>query len=286
MTQRDEQTLDLDALADVITAAVLAHLSAGAASAGAGGGAGARSGAGAGGPSVGWLLAAPCAHLEAIHRELRVMARLGRAQTVLACSEVAARLGDAAELGVPVVDAGGGGSQLLETAARLDVLLVASLGWRQAAELAAVDDSDPLVAAALEVLTRAAPVYLMVGAELGGLHRLPGRDGQASGSGSGSGSALSPAASGALPREAEARRRELELVGMRPLALGALGGALGRLGAEAEPFARSLGGLVRERDVETAAAEGRRVVQVGAGAVVTPLARDRARELGVRIETG
>jgi len=62
--------------------------------------------------------------------------------------------------------------------------------------------------------------------------------------------------------------------------VGALGGAVGRRGAAVRRVER---GAVTERMVRDAATAGERLV-LGRGAVLTPLAKDRARASGVEIE--
>jgi hypothetical protein len=90
----------------------------------------------------------------------------------------------------------------------------------------------------------------------------------------------------ALCEDAEVRaalqdgRHGFRLMGASP-GLVTVGGRLDR--PAAEPVTRIDRGAVTERAVLKAAAQGARLV-VGRGAVLTPLARDRARSLGVEIE--
>ncbi len=257
MSQPDSSLPDLAALVQLVTEAVLRQLAEGASEAG---GAQAR--------HVGWLLGAPVGHLPALSREMAVLARLGHRQSVLGCADALVAL---TTLGLPpgvaTADPAAPVSEQLRLAAEVDLLYVGALGWQQARELAAMQDTDPAVAVTLEALSRGVPVRAVVGDGLGGLHRY-GPDTRMK---------------GRLAAEAARIFRDLQGLGVELLPLSAIGRPLAALDTAQHSFGRSLGGLLTETDVERAAGEGRRELRLPAGTVVTPLARDRARELGVSI---
>ncbi len=85
-------------------------------------------------------------------------------------------------------------------------------------------------------------------------------------------------------RQAGILWRSWDGLGVKPLALAELRRPLAALEAAASAQSRALGGLLTERDVEEAAAAGLRELRLPGETMVTPLARDRARELDVRIE--
>ena len=89
-----------------------------------------------------------------------------------------------------------------------------------------------------------------------------------------------------LARRAVERWRGLELLGVTPLSPEDLRRPLETLAAGVSSWGRALGGLLTERDVEEAAAAGLRELRLPAGTQGTPLARDRARALDVKIERG
>ncbi|MBP6996889.1 MAG: hypothetical protein KBB39_12190 [Phycicoccus sp.] len=74
------------------------------------------------------------------------------------------------------------------------------------------------------------------------------------------------------------------LADLRPAA-GAARSAPTRAPARAATLRQSpRGGVVTERTVDAAGRAGDTVIVLGRGAVATPLAKDRARRLGIRIE--
>ncbi|MFH2006925.1 MAG: hypothetical protein ABI333_10105 [bacterium] len=228
---------------------------------------------------IGWLLAAPCGHLEPICRELAVLQRLGHHQRVLACTDVVDALrelqgwpGESEGLSLQPVDAARGVSAALGRLPELELIYVGALGWQQAALLAELRDDDVFVKIVLQGLAAGTPVSLLSGDGLTGLHRVfPGG---------------SAGAAPALQRRADGVWRALEGVGMRRLPLSELRRPLRALEALESTQSRALGGLLTERDVEEAAAAGLRELRLPAGAVITPLALDRARGLGVSIRRG
>ena len=257
MSRTDAQDPALNELVRAIAEAVLRRLEADAAQATEPGGA-----------RVLWMLAAPAAHLGRLAREMGVLHRLGHRQRVVGCDDALAALqAEALPAGVQVDAPGASASERLAAVADADVVYLGSLRWAQAAALAAVQDGDDWVAAALEAVAQETPVRVVVGDDLGGLHRFgPGA-----------------AAKGRLASVAAERWRALEPLGVTPLALDALGAPLAGLEANQHSWGRALGGLLGEADVSRAAAEGMRELRLPAGTVVTPLAADRARELGLVI---
>jgi hypothetical protein len=77
------------------------------------------------------------------------------------------------------------------------------------------------------------------------------------------------------------KRFRLGVTPAAPVAAGAANGA--ERAGESTPVRRIERGAVTEAVIRTAAREGQRLV-LGRGAVLTPLARDRARASGVQIE--
>jgi hypothetical protein len=225
---------------------------------------------------IAWLLAVPCGHLAPLCREMAVLARLGHQQLVVACPDVVDGLrttpGWPGEgVGLRVVSPGGHGvSALLAELSDQELVYVGSLGWHQAAALATLDDRDGFVRLLLGALALGKPVSLVAGEALDGLQGLaPG--GQA-------------AASPTLARQAGVLWRSLAVLGVKPLGLAELRRPLADLEAATSAQGRALGGLLTERDVEEAAAAGLRELRLSRATLITPLARDRARALDVRIE--
>jgi hypothetical protein len=176
-----DPTLDFDALVSLITEAVLGRLQGATpwGEAAAGGGA-APSAPAMEARRIGWLLAAPCGHLDVLARQVSTLARLGHAQLVVACADVVDGLrstadwpGEGPGLGLRVVGTDGGGvSALLAELRDQDVIYVGALGWRQATALAELDDGDGFVQLLLGALAAGKPVSVVAGEGLGGLHGL------------------------------------------------------------------------------------------------------------------
>ncbi len=235
---------------------------------------------------IAWVLAAPCGHLEPLCREMAVLARLGHQQRVVACPDVVDALrttplwpGEGGGLSLRVVGAGGQGvSALLAELSELELVYVGSLGWHQATALAALDDRDGFVQLLLGALAAGTPVSLVAA------HGLDALQGLAPGSQGGASSGGQAGVSSILARQAGLLWRSLEGLGVKPLALAELRRPLAALEAAASAQGRALGGLLTERDVEEAAAAGLRELRLSHGTMITPLARDRARELELRIE--
>ncbi len=284
MSQPQDQTIDFAALVKMITESVLASLQA---SSRRGGSAGVASST-AEPPSpleiearrIVWLLAAPCGHLEPLCREMAVLARLGHQQVVVACPDVVDSLrttplwpGEGVGLSLRVVSPDGHGvSALLGDLPDQELVYVGSLGWHQAAALAALDDRDGFVQLLLGALAAGKPVSLVAAEALDGLQGLAPEGRRQAG------------ASSVLARQAGVLWRSLQGLGVKPLALAELRRPLAALEAATSARDRALGGLLTERDVEEAAAAGLRELRLSRGTMITPLARDRARELDVRIE--
>ncbi len=279
MSSPQDQMLDFNALVAMITESVLARLQTAAGSAVTPD----SSPPVAAAPSpearrITWVLAAPCGHLAPLCREIAVLTRLGHHQTVVACPDVVDGLrstpewpGEGAELVLQSVGATGQGvSALLSALSDQELIYVGSLGWHQAAALVALDDRDGFVQLLLAGMTAGKTVSLVAGESLDGLQGL------APGSQRG--------APPVLARQAQGLWRSLESLGVKPLALSELRRPLAALEAADSPQGRAFGGLLTERDVEEAAAAGLSELRLSRATLVTPLARDRARVLGVRIE--
>lgn len=280
MSRPDDMPIDLDTVIRAVVEAVLSRL---AADVPAGGAPLAPVDSGS---CVGWLLAAPLGHAEALLGEMRLVERLGHAQRILCTPEAAAALGEAGGLAglsrASLVEAGAsdiGPSAWLAAAAGCDVLVVASLAWHQARAAAELDDRDPAVAVMLDALGAGRAVRMLCGEGLGGLHRF-GAAGSPAAPGGGT---LPAGAGGALASEAARLWRSLAALGALPLRVDAVAGMLRGQAAEGSSFTKALGGLLAEKDVEQAAQEGRRELTLPKGVVITPLARDRARALGIRL---
>jgi hypothetical protein len=287
VSQPQDQTIDFAALVKMITESVLTSLQASSRPDGSAGVAPSMPDR----PSaleiearrITWILAAPCGHLELLCREMAVLARLGHQQVVVACPDVVDALrttplwpGEGAGLSLRVVNPDGHGvSALLADLPDQELVYVGSLGWHQAAALAALDDRDGFVQLLLGALAARKPVSLVAAEVLDGLQGLaPGSQTLAGPAG------VSPV----LERQAGVLWRSLEALGVKPLALAELRRPLAALEAAASAQGRALGGLLTERDVEEAASAGLRELRISRGTMITPLARDRARELDVRIE--
>lgn len=280
MNKPQDQTLDFTALVALITESVLGRLQG---SPPAGGSAPDEPAPRELPPAVAarritWLLAAPCGHLAPLCREVAVLARLGHRQLVVACPDVVDGLrstpewpGESEGLGLRVVTPGGQGvSALLAQLLDQELIYAGSLGWHQAAALAALDDRDGFVQLLLGALAAGKPVSLVAGENLEGLQGLaPGSRG---------------AASPALARRAQILWRSLEGLGVRPLAMAELRRPLAALEAAGSAQGRAFGGLLTEGDVEEAAAAGLRELRLPRATLITPLARDRARALDVQID--
>lgn len=277
MSTSDHQPLDFAALVALITESVLARMAA------------PSTAVSLPGPTpvvpvpqgqrISWVLAAPCGHLAPLCGELAVLARLGHQQRVVACPDVADSLrstlawpGESAGLALRVVSPSGQGvSALLAELGDTEQLYVGSLGWHQAAALTALDDRDGFVQLLLGALAAGKPVSLVAGEALDGLQGLAPGGGDT-------------AAAPALAREAQRLWRALEGLGVKGLDMTELRRPLAALEAASSPQGRAFGGLLTEGDVEEAAAAGLRELRLTRATLVTPLARDRARALDVRIE--
>ncbi len=298
MSEPDNSTIDLSSLVAMITEGVLAHVSpsqggvapsggggdpsAGETGSGLGGGTGSPgaelSGSVTEGRRITWVFAAPCAHLALVCGELAVLARLGHRQRVVACLDVVDCLrraacwpGEGADLTLHGLESGGRGlSSLLASLADQEAIYLGSVGWAQARALAELRDEDAFVSLLISGLTAGKKVWLPCGPGMGGLQGL----------------VLQERSTAAPALLSQARRlwRALESLGVGPLPLGELRRPLAALEVERSPAHGALGGLLTEADVDDAAAAGLRELRISRGTLVTPLARDRSRALGVSIE--
>jgi hypothetical protein len=217
---------------------------------------------------------------------MEILGRLAWEQRILCVPEAEVALGMMSRSSnhgrATLVGPGGAGeaglaSAWLEAAAGCDLLFIGSLAWHQARALTAFDDRDPAVAVVLDALGAGRAVRLLVGEGLTGLHRHRGRGAQEPGVSLG----RRGGAGGAVASEATRLHRALDNLGVSLVSIEAIGAQLAARSAAKEAFGRALGGLLGERDVEQAASEGRRELRLPKDVVVTPLARDRARALGI-----
>ncbi len=155
-----------------------------------------------------------------------------------------------------------------------DRLLVLGLGWSQARALADADDRDFAVRLLLDALTAGRPVRLLRHADLGGLT-------EAAGKLAAPGPDVLP---GPLARKTRQVLRDLEMLGIEWVEPGRLADVVASVQVAAGSVAKTTGGLVTARTVAALQAEGRRVLELPRGTVVTPLARDEARRLGVELK--
>jgi hypothetical protein len=221
------------------------------------------------GRTILWLLGAPAGHLGRLLPTLATLERLGHRQTVAAPLDVTRVVTPAP--GIEVLTVEGAATTLLQRVAEADLVILGALGWAQAAALAALDDRDPFVAAVLDARTAGRPVAALAEPWASGIL------------GAAPGLRAGPVRAAALAREGDARWRAMLALGITPRPLDALTAsftAAPGAGGVADP---GLGGLLREQDVAAAAARGQQQLEVPRGTVVTPLARDRARDLGVTL---
>lgn len=145
-----------------------------------------------------------------------------------------------------------------------DLLVIGSLSFDFAGRLLAFRDDDPFVRLLASAALAGNPTAILA-------------------------DDLTPQA-GASPNritlEAGRRLRELENMGLALLSLADLPAWCERWAASESTLSRSVGGLLTERDVEEIAASGELRVVLAEGAIVTPLAWGRARELKLEIIRG
>lgn len=303
-------TIGLNELKEIVTQEVLRHLG-GLSSAVVKPMANARSGteavagvavagteAVAGEPSVtaAFLLCAPCGHLSELARRMGAVLRSGACNgsgvcnVVLACADAAERLSGYGGSDPPwgsllVVDPesrAGSVSSALELISSADLVFLASLGMKQAFDLASLADDDPFVRILIHALIAGVPVFTVKGPGLYGIHDAgldspAGRGGESKGKGKGS---------SALFSEAAAILRRLHSLGVGRVGIDELARPLAARMETGCTFTTSLQGLLSEAGVVEARAQGMREIVVDRKTVITPLARDRARELGVVIRKG
>lgn len=163
------------------------------------------------------------------------------------------------------------------------VIYVASLSLIMAKRTALLDDSSIYSMLLIDALLAGTPVHVFRSEKMTGMHKL-----QASGKGAGRSSGSSSVgnsgqSSGALFRRVEGIWRDLEQMGVQALAPEDGLKPVTSVEAGLSPLGKSLGGLVTERDIEEFAQSGLSSLTIAPGTVVTPLAKDRARELGVAL---
>ncbi len=160
----------------------------------------------------------------------------------------------------------------LAAVSEADLVVCFGLGWSQAQALAEARDEDPAVRVCLEALGSGRKVHLLADPGLGGLAAALEwtRSGLAGGR-------------GPLGRRAERLARDLERLGARWTRPGEVAAVLAGISEAASPEAKALGGLVTQRAVAEAHGRGLRVLYLTRDTVVTPLAREEARRLGVEL---
>mgnify|MGYP006285720055 CR=1 FL=1 len=228
-----------------------------------------------------WVLGAPTAHLACFNNLWKRLTRMGYRQRFLLCEETSCLLEsdlhfiapkDALVLGSSEPSAGRSSGALTSAmeaskwAGESALVYVASLGITQARRLAATDDVEPFARVLMESLLSGTPVHLFRGEGLGGLQGLDPKN-----------------HTGALARQVANLWRDLELLGVQGLRLEDGLRPLTSVEARESALGKTLGGLLTEKDVEEAARSGLNELKLARGTVVTPLARDRARELGVSL---
>jgi len=314
----DSQDKTLDALVPVLVETVLNRVFAGqtgASSVSTGNAGLVGSARGSGGPNgsdapleptrVVWFLGTAARRLDSVVRAMALVARFGAQQTILSCPEVAGTVegllrGANVEASVQIVDPGSQPDSVqsaMESVGHADLLYVGTLGWEQAKKAAGADDSDPFAAMLLEGLAAARPVLVLGHEDLPGLQRIAlgsvgpdGRlgDGRTDGGRTADGRparAKTVGASG-LERRAQSLWRDLALLGLEAVAVDDVVRPLATLAATTDSASRARGGLVTEKDIDEVFAAGVLRVTLAPQTVVTPLARDRARELGVELRPG
>lgn len=178
--------------------------------------------------------------------------------------EEAARQGLLDRLGPDVLDLGDGeASRVLGELSPGDVIVVGTLGFELARGILDLSDGDPCVRIITQGLLRGHRGVAVA-------DDLTAPEGVESTVASRAGQVL----------------RELEGLGVRILALDGLEIMVEELTALERTGSRAFGGLVTEADVEAFAAGGGRRVDLPARTIVTPLALNRAVELGVELKKG
>ena len=214
------------------------------------------------------LLPVPPAQPDAIVRQVEVLRRTGwnvRALASPAALVELDRVGLRASLAAEPLDPGHGGvATALATLQPRTALVVGSLGFAFARRLAELGDDDPFV-------------RLLARALLDGRKVLAVADDLAPhGAGVGSEAA----------KRGEERLRDLERLGIEPLAAGDLESVLARTSDARATVSRAVGGLLTEADVVRLRDAGETRLVLPPRTIVTPLARSRAAELGLVLVEG
>ncbi|HUU01879.1 MAG TPA: hypothetical protein VM425_10580 [Myxococcota bacterium] len=144
---------------------------------------------------------------------------------------------------------------------RDDLVLVGSIGFEHARALIDRRDGQPFVRLVSQALLAGRRVALVTD------------DLRPSGLG----------ARGQTGAEAASILRDLDTLGLQPVAAADIAGLIEHIGTSGTTRARSFDGLVTEDDVEQLARAGERQLTLPAGTIVTPMAESRARDLGIEI---
>ncbi len=152
-------------------------------------------------------------------------------------------------------------SGVLAETCRDDLVLVGSIGFEYARALIEMRDGQPFVRLVSQALLAGRRVALVAD------------DLQPSGQG----------ARGKMGAEAASLLRDLDTLGLQPVAAADVAGLIERIGTAGTTLARSFNGLVTEEDVEQSARAGDGRLTLPAGTIVTPMAASRARDLGIEI---
>ncbi len=232
------------------------------------------------GYSVLWIFGAPAAHIDKIELLWTRINSMGYLQRFVLCEEaswlsreklsfvppdcvVIIRDGERADTGKAL-------SSSLKWCSDTSVTYVASLKTSSAKKIVDLDDSDVFSMLVIEGLLASTPVHVLRGKELGGLHRVdPTGD--------------SSRVPGNLFRRLSSLWRDLEMIGVRPMNPEDGLKPIASFQSAKSPMIKSMCGLVTEKDVEEAAEAGLPVITLGPGTVVTPLAKDRANELRIKL---
>ncbi len=264
-----------------------------------------------------WVFERPAAHFEELESLWVRFHGLGHSQRFIVCKDVfyhlKSRLGFVSPESIIIIDDhndggmsssgsdsdSGSGSDFgadsigwtggekkaraLEWCADASVIYVASLSLITAKRIAVLDDSSIYSMLFIDALLAGTPVHVFRSEKMTGMQKL-----RASVKGVGrpsvSSSVLNPEQStGALFRRVEGIWRDLQQMGVRPLVPEDGLKPVTSVEAGLSPLGKSLGGLVTERDIEEFAQSGLSSLTIAPGTVVTPLAKDRARELGVAL---
>lgn len=174
-------------------------------------------------------------------------------------------------------------SRALEALDAAAVVYVGALAWNQAFQLSRMDDGDPFVQLILAAVSAQKRVCCLRDETLSGLMGCGGARGERSAQGgrSAKGGRDAPNLTTAVTRRSQNLWRELESLGIQGLPLDAVFRPLQALEAAQDSFQRAHGGLVTEKDIEAVIQNGLHRLTLAPGTLVTPLAADRARELGV-----